>query len=131
MPMTSVTQSKNNTVRLMLGEDPGIDPDPMVRIFTHMTEKAAEQKICDILEGISEDVSQARAAYLEHDYTKLSDPVERLCQRAGTIGLTSLSRVAADVSICMMQGDRTAIGATMARLLRVADRSLAEVWNRA
>ncbi len=45
------------------------------------------------------------------------------------IGMTLLAQVALDVTRCIDAGDRIALAATMARLLRIGERSLSEIWD--
>ena len=45
------------------------------------------------------------------------------------IGMTLLARVAMDVTICIDSGDKIALSATIARMLRIGERSLTEVWE--
>ncbi|WP_201156390.1 hypothetical protein [Rhodobaculum claviforme] len=47
-----------------------------------------------------------------------------LSRRAGTVGMTSLARVAGDVATCAGRGDMVAFAATWTRLHRITDRSL-------
>jgi hypothetical protein len=41
----------------------------------------------------------------------------------------TLSRVADDVTKCIDAGDQVAIAATLARLLRIGERSLTAIWD--
>ena len=59
-----------------------------------------------------------------------------VARRAGTlraiaeqVGMTTLARVAGDVSRCAARGDPASLGATLARLDRTAHRSLAAMWD--
>ena len=45
------------------------------------------------------------------------------------IGLTTLSRVAQDVTHALDNCDLPAVGATMFRLMRIGERSLTEIWD--
>ena len=45
------------------------------------------------------------------------------------IGLCTLASVARAVARCAETGDGAALGATLARLGRVADRSISEIWD--
>jgi hypothetical protein len=48
---------------------------------------------------------------------------------ADQIGMASLARVARDVSSCAVRVDAAALGATLARLERIADVSLMAIWD--
>jgi hypothetical protein len=54
-----------------------------------------------------------------------------LIAMADQVGMAMLARVAGDVTGCIDAGDGTALAATFARLLRIADRSLCEIWDMA
>lgn len=110
-------------------ENPGIDPNPVIRLFSRMEEAAAEREICDILDDINIEIAQIRMAPDEKSLRALLPSVERLCRRSGRLGLLGLSRVAADVAFCLERHDQAALHATVSRLIRVADRSMVEIWN--
>ncbi|WP_368185243.1 hypothetical protein [Aestuariibius sp. HNIBRBA575] len=48
---------------------------------------------------------------------------------ADQIGLSAVSQVAKDVRDCALSDDAVALGSTVARLTRVTDRSLTEIWD--
>jgi len=48
---------------------------------------------------------------------------------AWQIGLLSLAGVAMDLGSCIERGDEPAIAAIRARLMRVGNRSLTEIWE--
>jgi hypothetical protein len=48
---------------------------------------------------------------------------------ADQIGMQTLARVARDVTACVDTGDRTGLAATLARLMRIGERSLTAVWD--
>lgn len=119
----------DGAISLIPVEDPRIDPNPMVHLFSRMDEATAEREICDTLDAINTELIAIRRSTGFDDVAQLLPLVTRVCERAGRIGLAGLSRVAADVALCLGTGDHAAFHATMARLLRVADRSLTEIWN--
>ena len=45
------------------------------------------------------------------------------------VGLTSVAQVSRDVVNCALRSDQVALAATWARLSRIGDQSLAEVWD--
>jgi hypothetical protein len=48
---------------------------------------------------------------------------------ADQVGMGLLARVAGDVTGCIDAGDGTALAATFARLIRIAESSLCEIWD--
>jgi hypothetical protein len=57
------------------------------------------------------------------------EQAERLSRLAWQVGLVSLAGVAVDVADCARRGDVVALEATLARMVRVADRSLTDIWE--
>ena len=54
---------------------------------------------------------------------------ERLSRLAWQVGLVSLAGVAIDVADCARRNEAVALTATLARAVRVANRSLTEIWD--
>lgn len=63
------------------------------------------------------------------DFGDTADCARRIAGCARQIGLTSLAHVASDVAACARGCDGPALAATLARLLRIGDRSLAETLD--
>jgi hypothetical protein len=59
-----------------------------------------------------------------HEMTDLARQLRRLQSMSENLGLTSLGSVAADLRVCLDQGNSTAFAAVWARLIRIAERSL-------
>lgn len=110
-------------------EDPGIDPNPMIHLFSRLEEAAAEREICAILDAINCEVTQIRMAPDLAALRKLEPSIDRLCRKSSRLGLYGMARVTADVARCVQSGDTTALAATIARLIRVADRSMTQIWH--
>ena len=60
-----------------------------------------------------------------HDLNDLARQLRRLQRMSEQLGMISLGLVAGDVRRCLEGGDVTAFAAVWARLMRVAERSLA------
>jgi N-acetylglucosamine kinase-like BadF-type ATPase len=105
------------------------DPAPLVSLYAARGDAGAEDAVCAALEAISH-----RLCRLDHDHSlreiaaipRLAHEIAALGDR---IGLTTLARVARAVARCAETGDSAALGATLARLGRVADRSISEIWD--
>ncbi|HMR37496.1 MAG TPA: hypothetical protein PJ999_14635, partial [Paracoccus sp. (in: a-proteobacteria)] len=54
---------------------------------------------------------------------------QRLSRLAWQVGLVTLAGVAVDIADCAQAGDPVALQATLARMERVAKRSLTEIWE--
>ncbi len=106
-----------------------IDSARLERLFSQMGDKAAEAYVMDTVEEISN-----RLFEIEHDHRMgaLSTVVpraRRVARLCADIGLTSLGRVARDLGISAHGGDMVAYRAVWERLVRIGDRSLAQVWE--
>ncbi len=55
---------------------------------------------------------------------------EQLARLAWQVGLVTLAGVAVDVGSCAERQDKNALAATSARLHRIGNRSLTEIWER-
>ncbi len=83
----------------------------------------------DRVEDISERLADIEFQYRQGalgDVAREARIVSTLCV---DIGLTSLARVARDLSISAEHGDVVAFRAVWERLVRIGDRSLAQVWE--
>ncbi|KAA9007007.1 hypothetical protein [Histidinibacterium aquaticum] len=105
------------------------DTRPLVRLFAERGETAAEEAVCTRLEEISLRLRRLERAFASHDLARIALSAERLGELAGAIGLTSVRAVARHVAEAARSGDGAALAATLARLTRVTDRSLAEIWD--
>lgn len=68
--------------------------------------------------------------YAQRDLPGLARNLRRLHRISDHLGLTTVARVADDVSDCLLRGDSTALSATWARLSRSADQARQGNWHR-
>lgn len=101
------------------------DSAPVVAIYRDLGTAQAEQVVTRALGELALTMSGLAAQVRAHDLNDLSRQLRRLQRMAGQLGMISLGAVAADVRLCLEQGDVTAFSAVWARLIRVAERSLA------
>ncbi|SEN84565.1 hypothetical protein SAMN04488103_108112 [Gemmobacter aquatilis] len=101
------------------------DSAPVVAIYRDLGTAQAEQVVTRALGELALTMSGLAAQVRAHDLNDLSRQLRRLQRMAGQLGMISLGAVAGDVRLCLEQGDVTAFSAVWARLIRVAERSLA------
>lgn len=90
---------------------------------------AAEGYVTERVEEISDrlaDIDWLRRHGLMAEVQGGALRVARLC---GDIGLTSLARAARDLAQVAQQQDAAAFAAVWDRVVRIGDRSLAQVWE--
>ncbi|MBK5947173.1 hypothetical protein CCR83_12165 [Rhodobacter veldkampii DSM 11550] len=106
-----------------------LDADRLVALYAKLGEAEAERVICAAMEALAVQLSVVQRAAAEGAQDTLVQGLLKLAGLAAQVGMTSLARVAGDVVGCAMTGDGPAQAATLARLVRIGDRSLTEVWD--
>jgi len=106
-----------------------LDPDRVHDLFLQLGDRAAEDLVCRGLEEMA-----ARLAHVERCHRRgRTDEMRRTARGLATVadqlGMTLLGRVALSVIACSEAGDGVAMSATLARMLRIGERSLAEFWD--
>jgi len=106
-----------------------LDRDRLGSLYAELGEGGAEDVVCRAMEEISARLAHAARLFREGARPDLRKNLRSMAAIAEQIGLQTLARVARDVIACIDAGDANAMAATLARLLRIGDRSLTEVWN--
>ena len=106
-----------------------LDPDPLVALYSELGENGAERVICRAMEELASRLSEMMRHADEGRPEALICSARLLGKVAGQIGMATLVRVAADVVRTAETADLTAQAATLARLVRIGDRSLTAVWD--
>ncbi|MDO5642879.1 MAG: hypothetical protein Q4G26_10925 [Paracoccus sp. (in: a-proteobacteria)] len=114
---------------LSMGEPVSVDEGRLQDIVNELGERAAEGLIQLALEQMALGVHSLRGAVRQGDAPAIVAQAERLSRLAWQIGLVTLAGVAVDIAACARCGDPVALDAVMARLVRVADRSLLDIWD--
>lgn len=90
---------------------------------------AAEDVVCRAMEELAQRLCQVQEQSIRGPREDLHKGLRALGAIADQIGLQSLSKVARDVMICIEFGDGVAEAATVARLARMGEGSLAMLWD--
>jgi hypothetical protein len=99
--------------------------EPIAAIYRDMGTQAAEQVVTRALGELALTMAGLAHQVRAHDLTDLQRQLRRLQRMAEHLGMVSLGLVAGDVRLCLDNGDVTAFSAVWARLMRVAEHSLA------
>lgn len=94
-----------------------------------MGDRAAEGFVMDSIEDISDRLAEIELATRNGVLGDVPFQADRVASLCTDIGLVSLSRVAGDLGAAAMRGDMIAYRAVWERLVRIGDRSLAQVWE--
>ncbi|WP_246026598.1 hypothetical protein [Paracoccus luteus] len=118
-----------NLAVLTLDEAVRLDAGRMGDIVDELGETAAQNVIGVALEQLAHALAEARRAAMAGEMARLVAQADLLSRLAWQMGLVSLAGVAVDVGACADRRDATALGATLARLMRVGNRSLTQIWD--
>ncbi len=114
---------------LAVEEEIQVDQQRIREIVAELGEMAASNLIVAAMEQLSLALRQALRAAAQNDKVQIAAHADRLSKLAWQVGLVTLAGVAVDVGRCSESGDMQALSATLARLERVANRSLMEIWD--
>ena len=101
------------------------DVEAIAEIYRNLGAPVAEQMVTRALGELALTMAGIAEKERAQDLRDLSRQLGRLGRLAGDLGLSSLAAVAEDAKTCLERADGTAFSAVWARLLRVAERSLA------
>lgn len=118
-----------NLTVLAVQEPVRVDARRLGEIVDELGETAAHNIICAALEQLAQAMAELRAAAMDGDMAQLLARAEELSRLAWQVGLSSLAAVAIDVAGCAERRDQTGLAATLARLMRIGNRSLTEIWD--
>lgn len=101
------------------------DAEPIALIYRSMGTHAAEEVVNRALGELAVTMSGIARQVRAHNMLDLARQLRRLERMAVQLGLVSLGTVSSDAQACLQGGDLTAFSAVWARLVRVAEASLA------
>ncbi|MCU0815270.1 MAG: hypothetical protein MUF74_01955 [Cypionkella sp.] len=101
------------------------DAEPIASLYRDLGTTSAEQVVTRALTELGLTMAALNAQVRARDLDALARRLRKLQSMAENLGLVSLARVAQDLRICLGRSDATAFSAVWARLIRIAERSLA------
>ncbi|WP_340262907.1 hypothetical protein [Roseobacter sp. HKCCA0882] len=116
-----------DVVTVLRFEEPArFDADRLERLCRDIGETQAEYEVAVGLERIMIVLAQIDCVDSTLERKKI---FAEIADSASKIGMANLARVARDVHIVMARQDMAAIGATLARLRRVGERSVYAIYD--
>ena len=106
-----------------------IDAPRLEALFHQLGDRAAEGFVMDSIEAISDRLAEIELANRKGVLEGVQVKAERVSDLCADIGLVSLAQVSADLGTAAARGDMIAYRAVWERLVRIGDRSLAQVWD--
>jgi diphthamide synthase (EF-2-diphthine--ammonia ligase) len=101
------------------------DAEPIAAIYRNLGTQAAEQVVTRALAELALMTAGLSRQVVAGDVEDLVRQLRRLQRMAQHLGMVSFATIAGDARMCMEAADGTGFAAVWARLLRVAERSLA------
>ena len=117
------------TSRLTHDEAVRLDADALVALMRDLGRQRAEGVLARTMEEIALRLERLPEPHLSGEWQEVARRARALGAIAVQAGMTTLARVAADVASCAERGDGPALSATLARLDRIAYRSIVELWD--
>ncbi len=106
-----------------------LNPECLVALYAELGEAGAEQVMCRTMDEMNARLMEVQRFADEGDGPALRRSARLLAKVASQIGMTTFATVAADVVSASEASDHAGLAATVARLLRIGDRSLTAVWD--
>lgn len=106
-----------------------IDGAQLDLLCQRMGARGAEAYVIEKVEEISDRLAEIDLIHRQSLPAAIQTQALRVARLSGEIGLVSLARVARDLAGAAAQGDLPAYRAVWERLVRIGDRSLAQVWD--
>ena len=106
-----------------------IDSALLAGLARRLGPRGAEGFVGERVEEISERLADIDWLHRQGLLAEVPEGALRVARLCGEIGLASLARAARDLAEVARQGDPSAWGAVWERVVRIGDRSLAQVWD--
>lgn len=101
------------------------DAEPIATIYRNLGTVSAELVVTRALGELALTMAGMASQVRSHEFSDLARQLRKLQRMSENLGMVSLGQISADVRTCLDRGDVTAFSAVWARLMRVAERSLA------
>ena len=106
-----------------------IASDRLEQLYLQLGQTGAEDVICRALEELAVRLSYTERCLREGKLREMRKSARGLIAIADQIGMERVALVAQDVVTCIDNQDHVAMEATLARLLRIGECSLFEIWD--
>jgi len=106
-----------------------IDTAQLDELFRRLGDRGAETFVMEAVEAISDLLAEVDGFVRTGNLMAIAPRAQQVSRISAEVGLTSLARVARDMGITATRGDMVAYRAVWERLVRIGDRSLAQVWE--
>jgi hypothetical protein len=115
----------------ILRHDEGIrvDAERLVLVYDGRGKREAEDLLQRGIEDLTARVTEIQRHFDDGDGLALVRSARLAARMADRLGMTSFTAVARDLIAATEAADRPAQAATLARLMRIAERSVTAIWD--
>ena len=113
--------AQNETVR--------VDSEKLEGLYRQLGDINAEDIVCRAMEELAVRLAQVERCYRQGRSEEMHKSARLIVAIGEQIGMYVLARVARDLIACIDIDDEIALAAVLARLIRIGERSLAEIWD--
>jgi hypothetical protein len=106
-----------------------VDAERLVAIYCGRAKRDAEEVLQRGIEDMASRVTEIQRHFDEGNRPSLIRSARMAARMADKLGMTSFSAVAGDLIAATEAVDGPAQAATLARLLRIVDRSVTAIWD--
>ena len=114
---------------LAVDEAVRIDVQRLEQIVRELGENTAAKVVSAALEQLAIALQRTLQAVQDNDLAAVAATADQLSRLAWQVGLVTFAGVAIDVGSCAERGDVMALAATAARLRRIGNQSLTQIWD--
>jgi hypothetical protein len=119
----------DDVILLAPGESVRLDQDRLGGLYTQLGEAGAEDVICRAVEELAVRLSHSERLWRAGNWNQLRKSTRSLVAIADQVGMCQLARAARGVTRAIDADDPVAVSSTLARLLRIGEKSLTAVWD--
>lgn len=106
-----------------------VDADKLEDLYRQLGDVGAEDVVCRAMEELAVRLAHTERLFHQDRQDEMRKSARSIVAIAEQIGMLMLSRVARDVVQCIDDGDEIALSAVLARLVRIGEGSLTEIWQ--
>jgi hypothetical protein len=101
-----------------------VDAEPLMRLRASEGAQAAADRACHVREGLQLCLARIPSLYAGSAFADLATEARAIAALAGPVGLFDIVRVSQHLLDCLSRRDPVALGAVVARLLRLGERAV-------
>lgn len=106
-----------------------VDAGKLEDLYRQLGDSAAEDVVCRAMEELAIRLAHTEKLYRQHRREEMRKSARSIGAIAEQVSMQLLADVARDVIACLDHCDDIALAAVLARLVRIGECSLTEIWD--